>query len=98
MRVRTFRILVLRSHVHRRMRSLSKNRPKVSSRRPSRLRPSSNARRLLRHELRTPLAGVLGMAELLAETAFSGEQRGFLSALQESGWQMKRLHIMRPNN
>jgi CheY-like chemotaxis protein/nitrogen-specific signal transduction histidine kinase len=37
------------------------------------------------HEVRTPLNGVLGLAELLHDTTLSSEQRGLLDALQRSG-------------
>ncbi|HLF31085.1 MAG TPA: HAMP domain-containing sensor histidine kinase [Xanthomonadales bacterium] len=46
---------------------------------------------LLRHELRTPLVGMLGMSELLLKSGLNGEQRHLLLALEESGRQMQRL-------
>lgn len=36
------------------------------------------------HELRTPMNGVLGMAELLADTALDEEQRGYVSTINYS--------------
>jgi signal transduction histidine kinase/DNA-binding response OmpR family regulator len=36
------------------------------------------------HEVRTPLHGVLGMAQLLLGTALSAEQRGYLTVLDQS--------------
>jgi signal transduction histidine kinase/CheY-like chemotaxis protein len=37
------------------------------------------------HEIRTPLNGVLGFADLLAETSLAGEQRDFVDVIRESG-------------
>jgi signal transduction histidine kinase/CheY-like chemotaxis protein len=37
------------------------------------------------HELRTPLSGVLGLAQLLDKTALSAEQRDYVAAIEESG-------------
>ncbi|HYD44525.1 MAG TPA: response regulator [Phenylobacterium sp.] len=39
----------------------------------------------LSHEFRTPLNGVLGMAQLLAGTRLTAEQQSYVSALAESG-------------
>lgn len=36
------------------------------------------------HEIRTPMNGIIGMAELLADTALSKEQREYLSSIQTS--------------
>ncbi len=43
------------------------------------------------HEFRTPLSGVLGMSQLLAETSLDAEQTDYLKSLSESA---KRLHAM----
>ncbi len=37
------------------------------------------------HEIRTPMNGVIGMADLLSRTSLTGEQRGYLDAIVESG-------------
>ena len=37
------------------------------------------------HELRTPLTGVLGMAELLGDTAIDAEQRRMIDTIRDSG-------------
>jgi signal transduction histidine kinase/CheY-like chemotaxis protein len=37
------------------------------------------------HELRTPLSGVLGLAQLLEKTSLSAEQRDYVAAIDESG-------------
>jgi len=46
---------------------------------------------LLRHELRAPLAGILGMCELLQKSELTGEQFQLTSAVEESGKQLLRL-------
>lgn len=46
---------------------------------------------LLRHELRTPVAGILGMCELLQKSELTGEQFQLASAMQESAKQLLRL-------
>ena len=43
------------------------------------------------HALRTPLSGVLGMADLLAQTDLSPPQQRYLSALRQSGDQLHGL-------
>ncbi len=43
------------------------------------------------HALRTPLSGVLGMADLLAQTDLSPQQQRYLSALRQSGDQLHGL-------
>ena len=46
---------------------------------------------LLRHELRTPVTGILGMCELLQKSELTGEQFQLASAVEESGKQLLRL-------
>ena len=43
------------------------------------------------HEVRTPLNGILGMAELLGATALDPEQQAYLDAIQSSGRAMTAL-------
>jgi len=43
------------------------------------------------HELRSPLNGVMGMAQLLEESAASGDQRRMALRIRESGEQLNRL-------
>jgi len=43
------------------------------------------------HEIRTPMTGVLGMAELLLKSPLDGRQRGYVEAIQRSGDLMLRL-------
>lgn len=46
---------------------------------------------MMSHEMRTPLNGVLGIAEILADTKLSGEQRRHLAVLRESGDDLLRI-------
>jgi len=43
------------------------------------------------HEIRTPMTGVLGMAELLMRTSLDDRQRGYAEAIESSGRVMLRL-------
>lgn len=43
------------------------------------------------HDFRTPMNGVLGMAELLKDTPLSQQQRSFLSTIEQSGHDLLRL-------
>jgi len=43
------------------------------------------------HEIRTPLNGVLGMADLLADTALTAEQAAMLATIRSSGWSLLEL-------
>lgn len=45
----------------------------------------------LGHEIRTPMTGVLGMAELMARTPLDAAQRGYVEAVQRSGATLLRL-------
>ncbi len=40
---------------------------------------------MMSHEIRTPMNGVLGMAELLSRTGLTDVQRGYLTAITQSG-------------
>ena len=46
---------------------------------------------LAAHEIRTPLTGILGLADLLAETSLSAEQTSYVRALRGSGAALLRL-------
>jgi signal transduction histidine kinase/ligand-binding sensor domain-containing protein len=43
------------------------------------------------HEIRTPMTGVLGMAELLLRTPLEAKQRGYAEAIQTSGQMLLRM-------
>ncbi|QWT20471.1 response regulator [Bacillus sp. NP157] len=45
----------------------------------------------LGHEIRTPMTGVLGMAELMARTPLDDTQRGYIEAVRRSGTMLLRL-------
>lgn len=44
------------------------------------------------HEIRTPINGIIGMTALTMDTKLSGEQRGYLRAVQKSAYSL--LHII----
>lgn len=46
---------------------------------------------LAAHEIRTPLTGILGLADLLGETVLSGEQTAYVDALRASGTTLLRM-------
>ncbi len=46
---------------------------------------------LAAHEIRTPLTGILGLADLLGETALTAEQKAYVAALGASGTTLLRL-------
>lgn len=46
---------------------------------------------MISHELRTPMSGVLGMVDLLGETALSEEQRDYLHSIRNSGERLLEL-------
>lgn len=45
----------------------------------------------LGHEVRTPMTGVLGMSELLQDTALDARQRGYVDAIHNAGHHLLRL-------
>lgn len=45
----------------------------------------------LGHEIRTPMTGILGMAELMRQTSLTPTQQGYVDALQRSGSLLLRL-------
>jgi PAS domain S-box-containing protein len=47
---------------------------------------------MMSHEIRTPLNGVLGFADLLAETALASRQREFVQVIRQSGANL--LHVL----
>ncbi|MGM0425188.1 MAG: histidine kinase dimerization/phospho-acceptor domain-containing protein [Thermodesulfobacteriota bacterium] len=52
-----------------------------------------DVQRIVRHDLKTPLNGIIGMAELLSQDASLGdEQQEFAGYIQDSGWRM--LHMI----
>jgi len=91
MQVKTFSALKARRPTRLRIRGLLKNRAEFSTHQLLSRRKRFNCLSLLRHELRTPLAGIQGMSELLRESGLAGEQLGLVLALQESGRQMESL-------
>jgi len=91
MRGKTFRVLKSRRPVRRLICGLSRNRAGFISRRRSARAIQSTGMDLLRHELRIPLTGILGMSGLLRNSRLAGEQRQLVLALQASGRQMERL-------
>jgi protein-histidine pros-kinase len=46
---------------------------------------------VIAHELRTPMSGLIGMADLLLNTGLSGEQRDYLETIQSSARSLVRL-------
>ena len=52
---------------------------------PNRSVPSLQSLAAFSHEFRTPLNGVLGMAQLLESTRLTAEQRAYVAVLRESG-------------
>src|SRR5436189_1839228 len=52
---------------------------------PPRSAPSLQSLAAFGHEFRTPLNGVLGMAQLLESTRLTAEQRAYVAVLRQSG-------------
>src|SRR6201996_7019592 len=63
----------------------------LSTRRPRIAQISAEQLASLSHEFRTPLNGVLGMAQLLEGTRLTAEQRAYAVALRESGQHLLNL-------
>jgi len=91
MRNKRFRTLACRRPARGFIRGLRASRYGPASMITPGIRPSPAALRLLQHELRNPLTGILGMTELLSDSRLPGEQHTCLLALKESGRQLQRL-------
>ena len=91
MQGKTFSALKSRRPARLRIRSVLRNRAQFSTHQLLSRRSRFSRLSLLRHELRTPLAGIQGMSELLLASGLAGEQQGFVLALQESGRQLESL-------
>lgn len=82
-------VLAYRARLHRRHQLELAQHQRAWAERSSQAKSSFLA--TMGHEIRTPMTGVLGMAELLLESPLDARQRGFVTAIQRSGDLMLRL-------
>jgi nitrogen-specific signal transduction histidine kinase len=69
---------------------LQRQRPH-SGLRPFICNPASDGFSMLKHELRTPLSGILGMTSMLQDTITGMEHKQLLKSLEQSGRQLENL-------
>ncbi|MEQ8434727.1 MAG: ATP-binding protein [Oceanicaulis sp.] len=73
------------------MQRLAEHNDKAARRAEEQARASAAVLANMSHELRAPLNGVMGMAQLLEESAGGGEQRRMAQRIRESGGQLNKL-------